>query len=330
MNDPTSVSELGERPLISRLSAVFGSVPNPDVPLGAGPDDCAVVDISENEYMVITTDMLHRKTDFPLCMTPWQIGWMSAAVNFSDVASMGARPIGFLSAMGISKDTDLSFVDEISRGMNDCAKFCGTSVIGGDIDTHAELTITGTALGKVSKSELLTRRGAKPGDLVCVTGFTGSAGAALYALENDIDIPASLLNTLLEPVPRVNEAQKLSRTGAVTSMMDTSDGLAMSLHDLADLNNVGFIIDENSLPMQEEIISHVTSGRSELTDFALYTGGDFELLFTVSPNMLEVAQSACYLNVIGNVVDRELGTTFRCHNGKNLTIYRKGYLQLGN
>ncbi|MBP1908102.1 thiamine-phosphate kinase [Methanolobus bombayensis] len=330
MNDPTSVSELGERPLISRLSGVFGSVHNPDVPLGAGPDDCAVIDISEDEYMVITTDMLHRKTDFPLCMTPWQIGWMSAAVNFSDVASMGARPIGFLSAMGFSKDTDLSFVDEVSRGMNDCARFCGTSVIGGDIDTHDELTITGTCLGKVKKSELLTRRGAKPGDIVCVTGFAGSAGAALHALENDIDIPDSLLNTLLEPVPRVSEAQKLALTGAVTSMMDTSDGLAMSLHDLADLNNVGFRIDEDSLPIQKEIEDHVTSESSELTDFALYTGGDFELLFTVSPDMLEVAQTACYLNVIGNVVDREVGTILRCHSGKNLTINRKGYLQLGN
>ncbi|WP_407282892.1 thiamine-phosphate kinase [Methanolobus sp. WCC1] len=330
MNDSISVSELGERPLISRLSGIFSSVHNPDVTLGAGPDDCAVIDISENEYMVITTDMLHRKTDFPLCMTPWQIGWMSAAVNFSDVASMGARPIGFLSAMGFSKDTDLSFIDEISRGMNDCAKFCGTSVIGGDIDTHDELTITGTALGKVNKSELLTRRGAKPGDIICVTGFAGSAGAALHALENGIEIPDSLLNTLLEPVPRINESQELARTGAVTSLMDTSDGLAMSLHDLADLNNVGFKIDEKSLPIQQEIVDFVSSESSVLADFALYTGGDFELLCTVSPDMLEAAQSACYLNVIGEVVDREVGTTLRCRNGENLTINRKGYLQLGN
>jgi thiamine-monophosphate kinase len=330
MNDSIPVSEVGERPLISRLSGIFSSVHNPDITLGAGPDDCAVVDISENEYMVITTDMLHRKTDFPLCMSPWQIGWMSAAVNFSDVASMGARPIGFLSAMGFSKDTDLSFIDDISRGMNDCAKFCGTSVIGGDIDTHDELTITGTALGKVSKSELLTRRGAKPGDFICVTGFAGSAGAALHALEHNIDIPDSLMNKLLEPVPRVNEAQELARTGAVTSMMDTSDGLAMSLHDLADLNNVGFIINEDSLPIQQEIADYITAERSKLTDFALYTGGDFELLCTISPDMLEMAQSVCYLNVIGEVVDREVGTILSCYSGENLTINRKGYLQLGN
>jgi thiamine-monophosphate kinase len=93
---------------------------------------------------------------------------------------------------------------------------------------------------------------------------------------------------------------------------------------------VGFKIDEKSLPIQQEIVDFVSSERSVLADFALYTGGDFELLCTVSPDMLEAAQSACYLNVIGEVVDREVGTTLRCRNGENLTINRKGYLQLGN
>lgn len=330
MNDSTPVSEIGERSLIKRLSGIFNKGCNPDVCIGSGNDDCAVVDISGGEYMVITTDMLHRKTDFPLQMTPWQIGWMSAAVNFSDVASMGARPIGFLSAMGLSKDTDIFFVEEISRGMDDCAKYCGTSVIGGDIDTHDELTITGTALGKVKRSELLTRKGAMVGDKVCVTGFAGSAGAALHAIGKNITIPDSLLNKLLTPVPCVNEAMKLASSGAVTSMMDTSDGLAMSLHDLADLNGVGFRIEEDSLPIQAEISEFVTSDPDVLTEFALYTGGDFELLFTVSPDMLEAAQSVCYLNVIGEVVEQEVGTGIRCRNGQNLTIYRKGYLQLGD
>ena len=330
MNDNIPVSEIGERSLIKRLSGILNCGCDPDVHIGSGSDDCAVVDISEDEYMVITTDMLHRTTDFPIQMTPWQIGWMSAAVNFSDVASMGARPVGFLSAMGFSKDTGISFVEGISKGMDDCAKFCGTSVIGGDIDTHDELTITGTALGKAKKSELLTRKGAKVGDKVCVTGFAGSAGAALHAILNDIDVPDSLLDKLLTPIPRVNEAMKLARSGAVTCMMDTSDGLAMSLHDLADLNNVGFRIDEAALPIQPEVSEFVTSDEATLTEFALYTGGDFELLFTVSPEMLETAQSACYLNVIGDVVERELGTGITCRSGQNLTINRKGYLQLGD
>ena len=250
MSDHIPVSQIGERQLIRRLSGIFNAGCNPDVLIGSGPDDCAVIDIPGDEYMAITTDMLHRKTDFPVRLTPWQIGWMSAAVNFSDVASMGARPIGFLSAMGFSKDTDLSFVEEVSRGMDDCAKLCGTSVIGGDIDTHDELTITGTALGKVKKSEILMRKGARLGDKVCVTGFTGSAGAALHALEKNIDAPDSLLNKLFTPIPRVMEAMGLAGSGAVTCMMDTSDGLALSLHDLADLNGVGFRIDEDALPIQ--------------------------------------------------------------------------------
>ncbi|WP_406670977.1 thiamine-phosphate kinase [Methanolobus sp. ZRKC4] len=330
MTGSTPVSEIGERSLIKRLSGIFNNGCNPDVRIGSGTDDCAVVDISGDEYLVVTTDMLHRKTDFPLQMTPWQIGWMSAAVNLSDVASMGARPIGFLSAMGFSKDTDISFVEEISRGMDDCAKFCGTSVIGGDIDTHDELTITGTALGKVKKSELLTRKGVRIGDKVCVTGFAGSAGAALHAIEKNITIPGSLLNKLLTPIPCVNEAMKLASSGAVTCMMDTSDGLAMSLHDLADINGVGFRIYESMLPVHEDLGNYVTSDPDEQTDFALYTGGDFELLFTVSPDKLEEARAACNLSIIGEVVEQTVGIRIERKEGTDLSINRKGYLQLGD
>ncbi|WP_406659920.1 thiamine-phosphate kinase [Methanolobus sp. ZRKC3] len=328
MTKSQKVSELGERSLINALSRSFKNSKNPDLFIGPGEDDCAVLDISETEYLVVTTDMLHRKTDFPLQMTPWQIGWMSSAVNFSDVASTGARPIGFLSSLGMSPDTDVSFVEEICKGMADCAKMCGTSVIGGDIDTHDELTINGTALGKVKKSQLLTRRGAQVGDKVCVTGFAGSAGAALHALFNGIDVPDSLLNTLFEPYPRIAEGQKLAESGAVTCMMDTSDGLALSLHDLADLNGVGFSIYEESIPVHDDIRNHVTDDPDELLNFAMYTGGDFELLFTVSPGMLEEAQSACYLTVIGDVVEQVVGTNITRGDGVNLSINRKGYLQL--
>jgi thiamine-monophosphate kinase len=328
MAESQKVSELGERSLISALTSSFRNNPNPDLVIGPGEDDCAVLDISEEDYLVVTTDMLHRKTDFPLKMTPWQIGWMSAAVNFSDVASTGARPIGFLSSLGISPDTDVSFVEEVSRGMADCAKMCGTSVIGGDIDTHDELTINGTALGKIKKSQLLTRRGAKVGDKVCVTGFAGSAGAALHALFNNIDIPDSLLNTLFEPYPRVAEGQKLAESGAVNCMMDTSDGLALSLYDLADLNNVGFQINEESLPIQDEVRDYVTDDVDELLHFAMYTGGDFELLFTVSPDVLEKVQGVCNLNIIGTVVEPVVGTNIIRGDGTILSINRKGYLQL--
>jgi thiamine-monophosphate kinase len=322
-----TVREIDERAFIRRLAALFGSG-GTGIIAGAGEDDCAVIDMGD-ECLVATTDMLHRKTDFPEGMSAWQIGWMSAAVNFSDIAAMGAQPLGLLAAVGYPPDMSLKDAEEIARGMRDCASFCGTSVIGGDVDSHDELTITGTALGKARKADILTRRGAGPGDKICVTGFTGSAGAALHALENGIRVPQTLLNKLFEPVPRVREAQQLARSGAVTCMTDTSDGLAMSLYDLADINGVGFRIDAASLPLQAEISEYIPADPEAVMEFALYTGGDFELLFTVSPDRLGRAQSVCYLSVIGEIVQKESGNGVICHGGENLSIYRKGYLQLG-
>jgi thiamine-monophosphate kinase len=324
------VSEVGERPLIGLLARIFNKSSNPYVAVGPGSDDCAVLEMPGDEYLVITTDMLHRKTDFPIQMTGWQIGWMSAAVNLSDIASMGASPMGFLSAIGLPKDTDVSFVEDIAHGMADCAKACGTSVIGGDIDTHDELTITGTALGIVPRHELLARKGARIGDKVCVTGFAGSAGAALHAIESNIYVPDRLLKALLEPYPRVAEARELARSGLVTSMMDTSDGLALSLHDLADINHVGFHIYESKIPIHDDIREHVTTDPGELTDLALYTGGDFDLLFTASPDILDQIFPTFNLSIIGEVVEQSAGMRIERNDGTNSSINRKGYLQLGN
>lgn len=326
------VSDIGERPLIGLLTKIFNRGSESHLVVGPGIDDCAVLDMTNDEYLVVTTDMLHRKTDFPLCMSGWQIGWMSAAVNFSDIAAMGASPIGLLSAIGLSGDTDTSFVEDIARGMADCAKACGTAVIGGDIDTHDELTITGTALGMVKKHELVSRRGAKVGDKVCVTGHTGSAGAALHSLENGIPIPESLMNTLLEPYPRVAEGRVLAKSGAVSSMMDTSDGLAMSLYDLADINQVGFHIYGDRLPVHDDVKCHVSCDPRVLNDLALYTGGDFELLFTLSPDRPLHADVLRELNisVIGEVVEPSKGLYIEYieQSGMDMSINRKGYQQL--
>lgn len=331
MTTPTPASTIGERPLIARLSKIFNSARSSEIILGAGADDCAVIDISDDDCLVVTTDMLHRTTDFPPQMSPWQIGWMAAAVNLSDIASMGARPVGILCALGFPADTDVGFVEEIARGMADCAKACSTTVIGGDIDTHDELTITGTAIGRAKKSELLTRSGAQVGDKVCVTGYVGSAGAALRALETGVEVSDSILRALFEPMPQTEAAQGLAGLGegAVTSMMDISDGLAMSLHDLADAGGAGFKIFENALPIADGVraFAKSTDGAMEL---ALYTGGDFGLLFTVRSDMIEAARGACDLSVIGDVVGKDDGAMVELMSGSVESIYRKGYEQLAS
>ena len=294
------VSEMDERTLVAHIANSLAKKGN-NVVAGAGEDDCAVLDLGGDEYLIVTTDMLHRKTDFPEIMTGWQIGWMSVAVNLSDIAAKGAKPVGVVMAMGLPDDTELSFVEEIVKGMDECAKRFGTEIIGGDTDSHDELTITGTALGTVGKDGLITRSGANVGDITCLTGYTGSAGLALHALLTNTDASDEIMKALFEPFPRINEGMALTASGAVTSMMDTSDGLAMSLHDIGIASNVGFRIYENKLPVHPDV-KNMLSGE-ELLEMALYSGGDFELLFTVAPEKLELAKKVCKFTVIGEVID---------------------------
>ena len=328
----TKVSSVGERALISRLSEIFKAQGGKEsgqkgILIGAGSDDCAVIDLNGEDCLVVTTDMLHRITDFPVEMTPWQMGWMSAAVNLSDIAAMGAEPTGLLMAIGMPADTDIVFVEELAKGMQACAEFCGTSIIGGDLDTHAELTVTGTALGRVKKSQLLLRRGAKPGDFVCITGHTGSAGTALEALQSKKPVSEAVLKTLFEPIPRTKEARILAESGAVTSMMDTSDGLAMSLYDLARESHVGFRIRESTLPILKEVREFVSS-YEEMLELSLYTGGDFELLITIDPQQMKKVQNICNLTVIGECTKYEAGIVLESPGCRLTTIEQRGYQQL--
>lgn len=293
------IRELNERVLIERIARSL-TKPGKNIIAGAGDDDCAVLDTGGEDYLLATTDMLHRKTDFPQQMSGWQIGWMSVAVNLSDLASKGAKPLGILMAVGIPPDTGLDFFDDIIKGMDDCVRSFGTQVIGGDMDSHEELTMTGTALGLVNKDLLIRRGGANPGDVVCVTGNPGTAGAALILLQKNINVDQEILKALFEPIPRINEGMALAKTRTVTSMMDISDGLALSLHDLAKASGVGFKIYEDKLLVLPDVKKLLES--DELFEAIVYTGGDFELLFTIAPDKIDEARNACPFTIIGEVI----------------------------
>ena len=312
------INQLGERALIQRISKLLSGGGN--IVVGAGEDDCAVLDTGSEDYLLVTTDMLHRKTDFPQEMTARQIGWMSVAVNLSDLASKGARPIGVVMAMGIPPDTEVEFIEDVVKGMDECASKYGTQIIGGDTDSHDELTMTGTALGMVKKELLIRRSGAKTGDLVCVTGHLGTAGAALMALEKKKQVSNIIMNALFEPIPRIIEGLALVKSRCVTSMMDISDGLALSLHDMSHAGAAGFRIYEDRLPILPEV--KVFLKGEELLEAALFVGGDFELLFTLAPDQLEKAREACTLTVIGEVIEKGV---FIDRHGRVEKLGARGY-----
>ena len=230
-------------------------------------DDCAEVPCGD-QVMVVTTDMLHRTTDFVAGMSDWQIGWMSAAVTLSDIASMGAAPKFLLIAVGLDTWQNLA---GIMQGAKDCCITFGAEIIGGDIDRHGELTVVTTGLGLVDKRQVVRRIGAHPGDLVCITGTPGQAQAYL-------DGYLQFEKALFEPQPRVREGQYLGRAG-VSAMMDDSDGIALSLYDLVSVNECGFSLDSAKLPIPADIPA------LQAQELALYGGGDYELIFTLPPKL---------------------------------------------
>ncbi|MHC1585860.1 MAG: thiamine-phosphate kinase [Candidatus Syntropharchaeia archaeon] len=288
--------KLQERELID---TICGRIPKRDerIVVGAGEDDCAVMDVG-GRYLVLTTDMLHRSTDFPEEMSPYQMGWSVVSVNLSDIASMGAEPFVFTVAMGFPDNTEIKFVEEIMDGMEACSSKYGVTIVGGDVDKHDELTLVGTALGFVEKKKLIRRKGARVGDLVCVTGSLGNAALGMKIIEENLKVEKKLrermLKALFEPEPRVKEGIILAESGSVTSMIDISDGLSVSLHELGKASEVGFLIYDEELPVFEEV-------RSLTGDGYLYYGGDYELLFTVREWNKDMGIDA---KVIGKVIEK--------------------------
>src|SRR5512133_1180456 len=181
-------------------------------------DDCAELPCGE-QVMVVTTDMLHRTTDFVEGMTDWQAGWMSTAVGLDDWKCLAG----------------------VRQGAKDCCTKFGAEIVGGDIDRHNELTVVTTGLGLVSRRDIARRAGVWPGDLVCITGTPGQAQAWLDGYHQ-------FEKALFEPQPRVVEGQLLGKAG-VSAMMDDSDGIALSLYDLMSVNDCGFALDSSKLPL---------------------------------------------------------------------------------
>ena len=243
-------------------------------------DDCAMFALGDGRILVSSTDMLHETTDFPQGMTEFEMGWMSVAVTLSDIASTGASPLQVLVAVGLDRPERLL---PFMEGAVACAKTFGASVSGGDIDSHQELTAVTTAFGIVPEENYCRRSAARVGDAVCITGMPGRAQAALDGREE-------YRKYLLTPEPQVAAGQEIARCGA-HAMMDISDGLVISLYDIADASSVGIVLDEASFPLFEP------------TEYAktcfLFGGGDFGLLFTAPDSVL--AEISAEFTVIGRV-----------------------------
>jgi len=234
--------------------------------LPSAGDDAAVID-----GLVVTTDMLHETTDFPDGTTRYTAGWRTVGASLSDVAAMGAEATAAV-AVYAAPTFEPDDLDAFLKGARSVCRSVDAEYVGGDLDTHEEFTVASTAIGETDAP--VRRSGAAAGDVVCVTGQLGRSAAAVRLFEAG---EAERGNDLFRFEPRV--AAGLAAAPDATAMIDSSDGLARSLHQLAEASNCGFAIEREALPIAD-VVGEVADGPDDELELGLCYGEDFELVFT--------------------------------------------------
>jgi thiamine-monophosphate kinase len=243
------------------------------VVLGIG-DDAAVLRPPRGEDLVLTVDAVVEGVHFDRRFAPGDVGWKALAVNLSDLAAMGARPLWALCALAVPRGADAAVLARVGRGLARCARAHGVALAGGNVTRARELSLTVTAVGSAPPGAALTRAGASPGDVVLVSGTLGEAARGLGPRPRPC-----CARRQRRPEPRV--ALGLALRGVASACLDVSDGLLQDLGHLCRASRVGAEVRLSRLPVR-----HATP------EEAAVGGEDYELLFTVSPRRLPRALAA--------------------------------------
>lgn len=283
------MQQLGEFGLIDRIRKMT-SVPDPSW-VGIG-DDCAVIPLSPEtggapaSDLLVSTDMLVEGTHFLMeDISPRQLGWKSAAVNISDIAAMGGKPIATFLSLALPKTLPEQWMQEFMEGYNEISEKYGAALLGGDTTCSPDrICINVAVLGTCPRGKAKLRSAARPGDLVCVTGTLGDSAAGLrLILGGQKGAAPRLMDRHYTPTPRVEEGLALSCLPGVHAMMDISDGVGSDLRHILDESGVGARIDTGKLPISKELQALCSEKGWDPRELALCGGEDYELLFTMDP-----------------------------------------------
>jgi len=337
------LERIGEFGLIARLKDKVCR-PNQRVVAGIG-DDAAAVRVPSKGLLLLTADVLVEDVHFNRrIQTFWQIGWRALVANVSDIAAMGGVPKHALVSICLPKTVSVEQVEELYDGMQAVADEHHFQIIGGDtVSSPRDLVVSVSLCGEVEERELITRGGARVGDLICVTGDLGGSQAGLAMLQlsgtrkksHRASLSAEQWSAVrdrhLRPQPRLYEARLLAQEGSVHAMIDVSDGLAGDVGHIARESGVGMEILEEKIPIGSQ--THRVArylGKSGL-DFALHGGEDFELIFTLSPVDARRAaekvrgETGTPVSVIGKILPAQEGSVLVSPQGKRNPLIIEGY-----
>jgi thiamine-monophosphate kinase len=272
---------LGEHDIIRLIQKRLTLMPDMPVPFG---DDISAAPLFEGEVAVLKTDMLVATTDVPAGMSLFSAARKAVVMNISDFAAKGVMPSAVLVALGLPKAlATQKAVTEIADGLNAGAREYGTYIVGGDTSQASDLTISISLFGTTKPSTLMLRNGARVGDIVAVTGLFGKTAAGLRLLLGDYKASAKqrsvLVDSVFNPKARLREGLALRGYDYVSASIDSSDGLAWSLHELARMSNVGFLIDK--VPIASEAEEFALKNGLDAVELAFYGGEEYELVLTV-------------------------------------------------
>ncbi len=323
---PMKVSGIGEFGLIARLAAAVGAGRPAELVVGIG-DDAAVWRAGET-YLLATTDTLVEGVHFLPRLTPWEdLGWKALAVNVSDVAAMGGRPLFALVTLALSPETDVADVDALYAGLRECAEGVGIAIAGGDIVRAPQVSVTVALIGEAQVRDgrplLLRRDAARPGDAIAVTGTLGDSAGGLRRLREGAPPTDPLVRAHLQPRPPLAMAQEAARLG-ITCGIDISDGLLQDLGHICETSGVGVTIRAGAVP----ISGHLDQAYPDDALALACTGGeDYEMLFSGRGEVFEKLQSAtgAPLTIIGEITGGPPRVRLLDATGNNITLDTSGW-----
>lgn len=342
-SNQTEISNLGEFGLIERLTKDF-PLNNPETKVGVG-DDAAILAFGDKDVLV-TTDLLLEGIHFDLRYVPLKhLGYKAAIVNFSDIYAMNGTPKQITVSLGVSSRFTVEHLDAIYSGIRLACDLYGVDLVGGDTSASVTgLVISITCLGVASPDDVVRRSGAKPTDIICVSGDLGAAFMGLQLLERENRISAGqkdfqpdfagkeyILERQLKPEARKDIIEMLKKEGIKpTAMMDVSDGLSSELLHICKASGTGCRVYEDKIPIDYQTALMAEEFNMNLVTAGMNGGEDYELLFTVPITDHEKIEKLKGVNMIGYVTKPELGCAMVTRDGAEITIKAQGWNAFSN